>query len=291
MKKIVILVIVCVVASAGLMVWGFHENQSTRTEAPPHYALLTTLDRGTVVMQLKQGAQTAAEATGAELSILTTEEGDSQDAQLVAMVARLAESGVDGIILPPCGEEAFAQIRKITQERNIPLLCLWMDEAEADAFIVTDYYAQGVLLAESAGQADAVLAGEDMQSQLRVEGIRSVLGENIPVYQDVASFDALPEGSILLVTDAGLTDSAATLSLHMWGIDPGDTRVDLLESGAADGLVMELPYAQGYQAVDMLHALHRREDVPHYLYTESRMITAETMYDSENVKLVFPLLQ
>lgn len=291
MKKIVILVIVCVLASAGLMVWGFHENQNTRTEAPPQYALLTTLDRGTVMMQLKQGAQTAAEAAGATLSILTTEEGQPPDTHLVAMVEGLAESGIDGIILPPCGDEAFAQIRQITRDKGIPLLCLWADEAEADAFIATDYHAQGVLLAEAAGQAEAVLAGEGMQSQQRLAGIRSVLGESIPVYQDAAALSTLPEGSTLLVTDAGLTDAAAALPLHLWGIDPGDTRVTLLESGAAQGLVMELPYAQGYQAVDLLHALHKREDAPRYLYTESRMVTAETMYDSENVKLVFPLLQ
>lgn len=295
MKRTMIIVALCITLSIALMVWGFQESDGAGAQKAQRYALLTTLDRGTVVMQLKQGAQTAADALGVELAVYTTDEESDPDAQLVAQVTGLAGADIDGIILPPCGEEALAAILQIVQAENMPLLCLWMEEPAADAYVVTDYQAQGRLLAEAAGHADAILAGNDAQSEQRVAGIRAVLGENVPHMESVeAVLGKVQAGGTVLVADPALTSLFAEQAgerYHVWGVDPGEARVALLENGLVRGLVMEMPYVQGYEAIALLHAVRLQENGTRRLYTQSRIVIPETMYSAENVKLVFPLLQ
>lgn len=296
MKKLVAIVAVCVLASLGLMLWGFHGGGGAGSAVPPRYAMLATLDRGTVILQLKQGAQQAADEAGAALVVHTMEPDIPAEAQLVAAATALVQGGIDGILLPPCAPETLAEIHAIAQAKGVPLVCLWMEDARADGFVTADLHAQGVLLAGAVGRPDAIYAAMDAQNDARVEGIRATLGDDMPpVLRDLQAVEALPDGAVLLVTGAALTQEAATLAggrLALWGIDPGDARVQLLEEGLACGLVMDMPYAQGYQAIALLDSLHRGDgDAARFLRTQSRMVTQDVMYDPENVKLVFPLLQ
>lgn len=290
MKKLYVLVAVCILASLALMGWAFYDGGQEQAPTPSRYVMLTMVDRGTAVMQLKQGAQTAADFLGVSLII---EPAVDSEASLLARAAVLVEEGVDGILLPPLSDDTLARLREIA--RDIPLLSIWAETPHTDAFVVTDFAAQGKLLADAAQRADAILVGSDTPSSQRLQGILAALGREVPLYPNVdALLKGTTAGDIVLVADAGMTGALATIAgdrLAIWGIDPGDARVQLLEDGLVQGLVMEMPYAQGYQAVQTLHAIRQNENAERSVYTESRMVTAETMYDAEVVKLVFPLLQ
>ena len=82
MKKPYVVAFLCAALSAALLVWGF-QGPDAREELPAVvFAMALTEDKGTAIMQFKQGAQTAAEELGVILSLYTTEESAPADAQL-----------------------------------------------------------------------------------------------------------------------------------------------------------------------------------------------------------------
>lgn len=302
MKRTILIVVLCVMASLTLMVWGFYGQQEDNATETPIYALVLAEDRGTAAMQLKQGAQAAAEAIGAELRIMTAGQAQPEDDQLLDVLDQLALLRVAGLILPQSAEPVMNRAEALSLQLRIPRVILWATSVDGASSVRTDYRAEGVALAEaclaSAGRSCYVLTAQNPASQERLAGVQSVLGSDAVITTagriDPATWlGGLPEDAAVMILDAALTAVIADANdgrLPLWGIDPGDARVPLLQEEKATGLMMEMPYAQGYLAVTALHSAAQGEE-PGAVYSPSRLITRDAMYLSENVKLVFPLLQ
>lgn len=305
MKKTVAIVALCLLASALLMVWGAREVPAGDEGPAARYVLLLEEDSGTAIMQLKQGAQTAASELGAEWSTQVAEQREPPAEALVAMASRLVEEGVSGLVLSPSAPETVAAVREIAGARGIPVVCVGADAPGADASVLTDPAAEGRLLVEAclaapsvAADQVTVLMADDAVCHARLEGIRALLTPAAILVEDAdgaaRALSALPQGTPVLVLDAQLALAAAQShgdALLLWGVDPGDDRVPLLAAGQLQGIVVEMPYAQGYQAVMALDGLRQGQPVPQTVHSASRLVTRQTMYLSENVKLMFPLLQ
>ncbi len=304
MKRTHVVALLCLLATVSLMVWGVRSDEVAATGPKPRYALMLAEDRGTAPLQFKQGAQTAADALRAALVTYTAEPDTPAGPQLLAMLDSIRAEKVAGIILPPCGADVLAAAQALAREQNIPLVCLWDQRAQATASVVSDREEEGRLLAEAAasgaaGRVAVFMTGTaDEESML--QGAGAVLGDRLDIHRSETmahmreGLDALaPEDGVIVLNAAlvkPLADEAAG-RVPVWGVDPGDTRVALLESGFAAGLVMEMPYAQGYLAVEAAFLATGFGGEPVRRTSPCRVVTRETMYLAENVKLVFPLLQ
>jgi len=66
--------------------------------------------------------------------------------------------------------------------------------------------------------------------------------------------------------------------------------VRLMEAGLLQGLVADDPYALGYLAGTLLDDLAADGLKPALHLAPMRLVTPDTLYNPENVKLMFPLL-
>ena len=78
--------------------------------------------------------------------------------------------------------------------------------------------------------------------------------------------------------------------LPLVGFGRGEEAVPLMEQGLLQGLVADDPYALGYMAGALLDSLRTGELKPSLHLVPQRLVTPDTLYDPENVKLMFPLL-
>jgi hypothetical protein len=138
-------------------------------------------------------------------------------------------------------------------------------------------------------------------ARARLRGVESVLGPigDLRVGDARAAPAAMPPLNARLVVltpawtralDAVEMLRGAGPSPPLWGMDPGDGRVALLQSRGG-GLLMEMPYARGYLAVKTAYAWVAEQNPPRAVWAPSRVVTPDTMYRTENIKLMFPLLQ
>lgn len=302
MKRTWITCGVCLALSILLMAIGFAGSSGDTAMEKPLYAMIVVDDIGTAVMQQKQGMQTAAAEFGAETRTYTADPNAPLSPQLDAFLAAAGRSGAKGAVLTACNADAAAEAQATADALGIPLVLLSADAPGIVTRVATDYAEQGKLLAEAlrsraAGGPVAVLTGaEDQAEHARLDGVAMALDDAYTVYAVAPGrplevlLETLPANAQVLALTGSLTEEAASIlagRLPVWGVDPGDARVALLASGAAEGLVMDMPYAQGYLAVAALHGSAMSDVV----YSPSRVVDRETMYLSENVKLVFPLLQ
>lgn len=305
MKSTYAIVTVCALLTVVLMVFGFSTPTANESSSKPVYALVLPEDIGTGVLQLRQGAQTAATEAGVELKTYIAEQSSAIEPQLTAFLATVGQLEVDGIILGECPAAILEEAERIALSKEIPLILLWNQDSLAAITVAGDDEAQGRLLAEACleqglpiSAAYAFLDGS-ARSAARLQGLMATLGQELTVYQNLSQEEmtamagTIAEGSAAFALTAEATRALAEAGhgrFALWGMDPGDSRVTTLEEGWAEGLLMEMPYAQGYLAVTAASKTKEARPETH-VTAPSRVVTKDTMYLSENVKLVFPLLQ
>ncbi len=300
MKKPLLVPLVCAALSAVLLVYGFFVPDQPENIGTAQLSVILPDWRGTDTLQFKQGIQAAAETFGVSVQMHTAEANLPVAGQMLRWIEQWEISpGVAGLILPACDSETAARALDAARRKNAALVAVgWA--LDGAACVRDDPRAEGAALAEAAralradGAPYAVFTG-GAESLERLEGVKEVLGAPAFLFGDAQpdAFEALlrplPDGCDVFALSAELTDALAGLGggrVRVWGIDPGEARVSMLENGGAAGLLMRMPFAQGYLAVRA--AVERTAGE---VRAPVRVVTRETAYLSENVKLMFPLLQ
>lgn len=300
MRRTLIVAGLCVLASAVLMIWGFAQQPEQAAQPAPVYVMLFTEDKGTDVLQLKQGAQAAVEELGATLQIHTTEQRLPEAEQLLGFLANAAEQDrLAGLICPPVSEEVLEAAHALAGSRGISLVVLAADSSWADACVLTDQREKGAQFAAVLTGPPVVLLEGSEADLACLEGLTEAWGQEVTWHQGEARqlrgiFEALPQDAQVCVLSPVLVDALSGWEVGqrtVYGMATGETRVSLLEQRVVRGLLMEMPYAQGYLAVQAAARAPKQQNGQRVVYAPSRLVLREEMYDAENVKLVFPLLQ
>lgn len=305
MKKPWIICFLCAVSAFTLMLWGFSVPAPKAGENVKQIVLIMEDDTGAFLSQLKQGAQSAANERGDKL-ITKVVKDDNLDAQLKSV----KEAGAQAVILL-CNTKAYAQALMDGCARlQLPLVCL--DRiSSGECSVLTDEYAAGaevsrfalskgsnrlIVLAE-AGSAEA----ERLQGAL--DTLKDVKVTQYPYAQGVHLSDsalaALRDGAYLVTLGAQATRYAADCkkdgtipkNVPVVGMDTGERRADDLEGGWVQAMLLPAPYAIGYVALQNAHALAAGQAAAAKVKIPGKLVTLENLYDPENVKLAFPLLQ
>lgn len=300
MRKTAIVCLLCVLLSLGLMLYAFVEPPDSAPARAPVYAQFVADDIGATAMQQKQGMLEAATELAVELKTYTAEQNVAQMEQMHLFLEEARKSEARGIVLSPCGGDARDEALRAAEAMGVPLVCLWEDASFQQILFVSDDAALGRALASAVRQACgdqepiALFALSDAQSEERLAGALEVLSGPYTLYRGELEALSLPRGTAMLSLSPELTRGIA-LTLggegNLWGVDPGEDRVTFLEQGLVRALGMKMPYAEGYLALKALHESASSGRKAGAIPCPVRVIDRETMYDSENVKILFPLLQ
>ncbi len=296
MRRVVILSGVCLLLCAGLMIWGFAGTGPQQARIKPMEVLLLAADdTGSFPMQLRKGLQEAVQGLGGRLHTETLA-GIPRDApdeaflpydavfllmpQPKAMLERLAGLSIPAILL---GEEIRGENCVIFNEeegaRQLGLLAA-RQQREGSLHIL-------------ANQADPVQA-------LRLKGLMKALeGRELVLHEGGALPGQLYGAACVLALSGDMMEQAAALKkagelpggLSLYGFEGEEARVKLMEEGLLQAVSAGSPYAMGYTAGEMLKLLQKGELKPSVRLVALRLVTPETLYDAENVKEMFPLLQ
>lgn len=299
MRKPYLVAGLCLLLTVALLAWGFQGQDIAESPLSARYAMVLTEDKGTAVMQFKQGAMTAAEELGIALSVYTTDQGSPADEQIKGWLAQLDAQAVQALILPPCQQETFALASELAKKKRAPLVVVGQEEKTVAASVLFDPVGQGRALGEALRAKDpsrqvAVFLDDSAQAQARLDGLREAaqeIGYLFTGRPDDTGWAIPPDMPVVALTPEWSRALSEEGARSLWAVDPGDDRVALLQRGKMEGILMDMPYALGYLAVVTAYEQAGGGEAPRAVHAPSRMVTPETMYLSENIKLMFPLLQ
>lgn len=302
MKRPIIVCAFCVAAALALLWQGFGAPAAKPAPESRRIALIVEDDTGAFLSQLKQGAQAAAAELGDELAL--------EPLLGRAQMARLRKEGAGAAILL-CESDARAEAAAAgCAEAGLPLVCVqrW---ALGDARVASDERAAGEEIARfalSRGAKRVILLTEPGAAAAeRLRGALDALsGVKVTQYpyehegwRGEKALEVLRAGACLLALGPRATlraveaRRAGTLppDAPIAGMDEEGGLVADLEEGRLQALWMSAPYAMGYVALQSAHALAAGQNAPADARVAGRLIAMDNLYDPENVKMAFPLLQ
>ncbi len=281
MKKFLCLSLVCLAGAAALMFTTLHRPpDGGDAGAPARVALLAANETGTFYMQLKQGAQDAAENLSAALAIEIIGVDGLED-----RIAELAEDGMEAAIV-------YCEDGKLTKDalsalRAADIGSVTLLGSEGDRAVLSDLETDARALADAARAAGcdrALLAGENAALAAAFANVWN--GETL-AEDGVSTENARPGDCIIALTaEATRAAMARTADIPLFGVDTGETRAEDLETGMIDGMLLPRPYAMGYRALEAALASGKGT-----IYVPAKLVTPGTMYLPENVGIVYPLIQ
>ena len=294
MKRVLMLSGICILLAVGLMLWGFAEPAPIRRALAPHALLLVDDDTGSFLMQLRKGLQEAVGELEGRLSLETVAslpQGQLDTAPYTAVYLWMADP------LP------YAQALR---EQAVPVIVL--GQALRGEYCLVFDEAQGVrqlgLLAQRQrrpGSAALVADSADPAQAVRLASAQALMGDAPYLLQSPDALDPAPlrEAAYVLALSGRAVDRLAELKLAgllpeglpIFGVEAEENRVRYMEAGLLQGVAVTSPYAMGYAAGDALRLIAINDFKPALRQLGMQLVTAETMYDAQHVKEIFPLLQ
>lgn len=290
MKRVALLAIACAVLAFALLWWGFVLPPPTPAAPPQLRALLLVEDdTGTYPMQLRKGLQESLELRGGTLRSERLSDVDPADPQLY--------TAVDALFL--LSNDPAAVLGRLPAGH--PIAVILNQEVRGYHCVLPDHEDGGwqagldIALSRPEKPVLVVTTPEDPLHLPRLKGAQRGLGAT--PYTVMPLQDALRERPQDYAVVLALTGSATlamaedtVFTLPLVGFDLPQRRVGLLEEGLLDGVVADNPYALGYLAGTLAERA-RGGGGPAIQLAPMRLVTPATLYDAENIKLMFPLLQ
>jgi len=140
--------------------------------------LITKTETNPFFVKMREGAQAAADAAGAEL-VTASGNFDGDNAAQVTAIENMITQGVDGILLVPSDTKAIVPSIQAAREAGILVIALDTptDPQDAsDALFATDNFKAGVLIGQYAkaamGDTEAIIATMDLAPGISVGVLR-----------------------------------------------------------------------------------------------------------------------
>lgn len=297
MKRVVTLSVVCLMACAGLLIWGFANTAAPSAQGePPEVLLLVADDTGSFPMQLKKGLQEAVQSLGGRLNA-ETPAGIPLDAPDEAFLS------YDAVYLLMADPKALLDR---LSGLAIPAILL-NGEIRGENGVVFGEEEGGrqlgllALRQQQTGSLHILVDQEDPRQALRLRGLLAAFEGRETLLHAPGSVqpEQLQSAACVLALSGRMMEQAAAwkaaellpLSLPLYGFEGEDIRVRLMEEGLVQAAAVSSPYTMGYMAGSMLRLMQNGQLKPSVSLVSLRLVTPETLYDADNVKEMFPLLQ
>lgn len=292
MRKIVLLCVISLISVAVLMLTTLQGPGSPEQgTVEKHIVLLTDTQTGSFYMQVRQGAQEAAEYLGARLQTAMIDWDN-----LSSQAAALAQNSVTAAILYLDETQIPDALSAVLKENHLRFAALNLEAG--DLHIVRDVQADAKTIADAAKDLKCsrlLLSGDD---DILASAVQEAWDGDIRVLRGTAGVTADPGDCLVAMTSAS---AKALLALKQGGqlaadtpllcVDTGETRAEDLESGLVSGMLLIKPYTIGYLALQHALALDSTRSGILTIPVPSALVTRQTMYQPQNAYTVFPLLQ
>ncbi|NQD91301.1 substrate-binding domain-containing protein [Pseudomonas sp. CrR25] len=239
--------------------------------------------------QVAAGAQQAGAETGIDIYLRGPTREGSVAAQL-QMIDKVVARGCKALVIAPSGLEIIAKVSEL-KARGIPTFYIDRDVGGADVLgvVATNNYRAGQLAAQHLGR---LLGGRGRVGMIRmtppvtstserqrgfVQAARAAgltiafdrpLGADpeatfIALGERLADLDGLftPNGSTSRATLAALVRLEAADRLPHVGFDSGQVLLDALKAGQFEALMVQQPFAMGYQSVRLAERAVRKQQL------------------------------
>ncbi|MBS5800427.1 MAG: substrate-binding domain-containing protein [Clostridiales bacterium] len=308
--------------SIGILIFiGYSSYQSSKK--PNKIVLVSKSIQSEYVFweTIRMGAQLAAKEEIPFEYVGPLEEKDV-DKQVEIMNSKI-EEGADIILLAAADKERLALSVENAKKKGITLVSVDSSVVGQTEIVATDNVAaaqelthyllesinnkgevimlnfvQGASTANEREQGyDLVMAGQAKVKQLptvytegTTESAYKKAKEIIKQYPNlkgiVGANQYMTEGICLAIEELGLSKK-----IKVVGFDSSNVIIEALEKGIIEAILVQKPFNMGYLGVKVAVDLFDGKKVEQDTDTGYKLITADTLYDTENQKLLYPIIR
>lgn len=271
-------------------------------------------------MNVEQGANMAAAEYNVDCEVM----GPASEAQIdkqIELVKKAIAKQPDAIILAASDYKELAPICQEADRKGILIITLDsdVDYGKPHSFVGTDNYAMGEKLAQLVnglvndtekfgivGHVKTVSTAMEREKGVlenlkkcsdQFVGISYCNGsvdlakneaiEMLKTHPDIGCMVGLNESSTLGIA-YGIQKLGLQNRVKLVGCDCSEKEIELIEQGIIHASVIQNPYSMGYISVQNAVQILNKEPVPNFYDTGSVIVSKQTLYTTENEKLLFP---
>lgn len=271
---------------------------------------------------IRMGAQLAAKEEEIPFEYVGPLEEKDVDKQVEIMNSKI-EEGADIILLAAADKERLALSVENAKKKGITLVSVDSSAVGLTEIVATDNvdaaqelthyllesinnegevimlnFVQGASTANEREQGyDLVMAGQAKVKQLptvytegTTESAYKKAKEIIKQYPNlkgiVGANQYMTEGICLAIEELGLSKK-----IKVVGFDSSNVIIEALEKGIIEAILVQKPFNMGYLGVKVVVDLFYGKKVEQGTDTGYKLITADTLYDTENQKLLYPIIR
>ena len=309
--------------SIGILIFiGYSSYQSSKK--PDKIVLVSKSIQSEYVFweTIRMGAQLAAKEEEIPFEYVGPLEEKDVDKQVEIMNSKI-EEGADIILLAAADKERLALSVENAKKKGITLVSVDSSVVGLTEIVATDNvdaaqelthyllesinnegevimlnYVQGASTANEREQGyDLVMAGQAKVKQLptvytegTTESAYKKAKEIIKQYPNlkgiVGANQYMTEGICLAIEELGLSKK-----IKVVGFDSSNVIIEALEKGIIEAILVQKPFNMGYLGVKVAVDLFYGKKVEQGTDTGYKLITADTLYDTENQKLLYPIIR
>ena len=309
--------------SIGILIFiGYSSYQSSKK--PNKIVLVSKSIQSEYVFweTIRMGAQLAAKEEEIPFEYVGPLEEKDVDKQVEIMNSKI-EEGADIILLAAADKERLALSVENAKKKGITLVSVDSSVVGQTEIVATDNVAaaqelthyllesinnkgevimlnfvQGASTANERERGyDLVMAGQAKVKQLptvytegTTESAYKKAKEIIKQYPNlkgiVGANQYMTEGICLAIEELGLSKK-----IKVVGFDSSNVIIEALEKGIIEAILVQKPFNMGYLGVKVAVDLFDGKKVEQDTDTGYKLITADTLYDTENQKLLYPIIR
>lgn len=265
----------------------------------------------------REGLKQAARDYHIQLNIVSTGELSTLEEEKL-LIEREKENGAKGIIVQMCdgeGEEVFPQVQESAGIAEVLLVETDVEPEGIYPAVIPENYEMGKMLAvsikedeeELAGKKIGILTGrwERLSQKQRLAGFLDEMEDTgVEILWQIADndyvqSDQLKAVEILIALENDETERAVDFlteseiqSSALYGIGCSEKNVYYLDKRRIHVLIVPNEFHMGYQSVSMIAArLQGQMSFHENPLVSFQVVRPEDLYEEENQKLLFPLVQ
>lgn len=261
---------------------------------------------------LKQGIESACEAYHAEVNFIVM--SDYNDiGEYVKVIQREIQNGTDGLILNIQNNERLSvKLDEILTQREVVLLESEIPISKGYTYISPDNYQMGFELGVKMkdniinGEKIGIISGSDnnLADIDRKKGVQEALKDRQIQWEDFDDKEYLFEQRVKISSlQKYITlNNAATEALtdivkeepggrKIYGVGNSEKIVYYLDRGIIEQLVVPNEYMMGYMGVKAIYDRLNYNSHEEQINIDYILVNKETLYEEDNQKLMFPIVQ
>ncbi len=269
----------------------------------------------------REGLKQAARDHHVQLNIVSTGELPDLEEEKV-LIEREKENGAQGIIIQMCESDKDKLLTQMQEAAGIVDILLVETDVEPEGVfpaVIPDNYEMGRMIAVSLkedekklqGKKIGILSGnqERLSQKQRLDGfLKEMEGTGAEIIWEIGEYEVMQTAlteeqlqnvEILIALENDETERAVdyllepeTPSCPLYGVGCSEKNVYYLDKKLIDVLIVPNEFHMGYQSVAVMaaqlqdHVAARRDSMVNFL-----VVRPETMYEEDNQKILFPLVQ